>query len=176
MPNHPHGNTSWTPDKTAKVKAMLETGATAGEVALKLKLTRAAVIGKARRMGWKMASGLNCGRNAFAPKEPRPSIAPERVPNPAYKLDKRKRGMSDKREAKSRPEDRREPGSVMLRSIGLICEPVDILDLKPSHCRWPIDQGQRVMFCGAQRDGERPYCSSHAVLAFHSMASLRMRA
>ena len=175
MPNHPHGNTSWTPDKTAKVKAMLETGATAGEVALKLKLTRAAVIGKARRMGWKMASGLNCGRNAFAPKEPRPSIAPERVPNPAYKLDKRKRGMSDKREAKSRPEDRREPGSVMLRSIGLICEPVDILDLKPSHCRWPVNDSP-WMFCGAQVDGERSWCPGHARLALQSTPPLRMRA
>ena len=52
-----------------------------------------------------------------------------------------------------------------------ISEPVTILDLRESMCRWPIgDHAQSdFRFCGAKKiPGQGPYCACHSAIAFQN--------
>ena len=43
-----------------------------------------------------------------------------------------------------------------------------MLDLKPHHCRWPLNNalGGEYYFCGDQRQSGKPYCEAHTALAY----------
>lgn len=49
--------------------------------------------------------------------------------------------------------------------------PVAFLDLQPQHCRWPIDQGGAVLFCGAPKAPDCSYCAYHYRMATRSAAA-----
>ncbi len=44
-------------------------------------------------------------------------------------------------------------------------EPISLLDLCDTHCRWPIERDGATMFCGADKV-KGPYCARHARLAY----------
>ncbi len=51
-----------------------------------------------------------------------------------------------------------------------ICEPVTIMELRESMCRWPMGDPTQSEFryCGAKKlPGQGPYCSCHAGIAYH---------
>jgi GcrA cell cycle regulator len=57
-----------------------------------------------------------------------------------------------------------------------ICEPVTIMELRESMCRWPIGDPTRseFRFCGAKKlPGQGPYCSCHAGIAYHGPSDRR---
>jgi GcrA cell cycle regulator len=57
-----------------------------------------------------------------------------------------------------------------------IFEPVSIVELRESMCRWPIgDPAQsEFRFCGAKkRPGEGPYCACHAGIAYQTQHDRR---
>lgn len=43
--------------------------------------------------------------------------------------------------------------------------PVTLLELKPSSCRWPVNDGNPFLFCGAPAVSGGPYCACHAEMA-----------
>lgn len=49
-----------------------------------------------------------------------------------------------------------------------------ILDLRPSQCRWPLDDpnGGAFRFCGCERAPGRPYCAEHAKRAYVSLTKI----
>lgn len=49
-------------------------------------------------------------------------------------------------------------------------EPVDLVDLTSTTCRWPVSglMGRESIFCGAECEIERSYCTSHRLLAYQS--------
>jgi len=53
-------------------------------------------------------------------------------------------------------------------------EPVELVDLEPHQCRWPLGDGP-FLFCGAPKDGERVYCAHHAAKAFYKPATTPSR-
>jgi GcrA cell cycle regulator len=57
-----------------------------------------------------------------------------------------------------------------------ICEPVTIMELRESMCRWPIGDPAQTEFryCGAKKlPGLGPYCSCHAGIAYHGQNDRR---
>jgi GcrA cell cycle regulator len=59
-----------------------------------------------------------------------------------------------------------------------ICEPVTIMDLRESMCRWPIgDPAQsEFRYCGAKKvPGTGPYCSCHSGVAYQGHHDRRPR-
>jgi hypothetical protein len=46
---------------------------------------------------------------------------------------------------------------------------VTLLDLKPKSCRWPVNSPaprEDYYFCGAQTNGQKPYCKVHCAIAY----------
>ncbi|HUB65606.1 MAG TPA: GcrA family cell cycle regulator [Methylocella sp.] len=59
-----------------------------------------------------------------------------------------------------------------------ICEPVTIMDLRESMCRWPIgDPAQsEFRYCGAKKvPGTGPYCACHSGIAYQNHHERRQR-
>jgi GcrA cell cycle regulator len=57
-----------------------------------------------------------------------------------------------------------------------ICEPVTIMDLRESMCRWPMGDPTQSEFryCGAKKlPGQGPYCSCHAGIAYQGQHDRR---
>ncbi len=48
------------------------------------------------------------------------------------------------------------------------CNPVTLMDLGLSHCRWPLGDplGPATLFCGAKAGDIGPYCAWHAKIAY----------
>ena len=53
--------------------------------------------------------------------------------------------------------------------------PVALLDLEPHHCRWPIEQGDETIYCGADKH-TRAYCARHAALAYRPVEKRKITA
>jgi GcrA cell cycle regulator len=59
-----------------------------------------------------------------------------------------------------------------------ICEPVTIMELRESMCRWPIGDPTQseFRFCGAKKlPGQGPYCSCHSGIAYQGQHERRQR-
>jgi GcrA cell cycle regulator len=144
---------SWTPERIDLLRGLLAGGATASQAGKALGATRNAIIGKAHRMGFAMRSQNTGGFRERAPVKaarpprntpPKPRSGPTRAP-------------------------RVTPGE--MRTIALICEPVGLLDLLPTSCRWPVAEDGGHLFCGARMAGDGPYCDGHARIAFRTPAT-----
>jgi GcrA cell cycle regulator len=145
------GGSSWTPEREARaVRLFLLEGFTASEVADALGggLTRGAVIGKIRRLGYfkrqRVAPGPACGgrapRLAAACIERR--LPPQRPPIPLPPL----------------------------REVGGVGAPVTLAQLGKRDCRWPIDDPgagrmHAALFCAGPALRGSPYCAAHGALA-----------
>jgi hypothetical protein len=50
--------------------------------------------------------------------------------------------------------------------------PIRLFDLRQHHCRWPVaGDGAAVLFCGANKYGDHPYCVGHCHMAYSSLGS-----
>jgi len=140
---------TWTPEREARaVRLFLREGLTAAEVAsaLGIGFSRAAVIGKVRRLGFRkrdeaarvapLATAKPCGRNW------KRRLPPQGPPLPLPPL----------------------------REIAPTGIPCRLACLPANGCRWPIDdpgpgQMHATLFCaGPAANG--PYCTAHRALAY----------
>jgi hypothetical protein len=65
---------------------------------------------------------------------------------------------------------RREPLAVkpvVEAKTGIVCEPVTLLHVRSSHCRWILGdtRGPKTLFCGRQKYRHSSYCEPHFRLA-----------
>lgn len=123
--------------------------------------TRNMVIGRARRMGvagTAAAPVMSKGRPGMQ-RKPRDKTAPLAVKRATH-LGPHKRIALVKAPGDGfHPVEFSEP---ILDLPNLWCEPVDLLDLQPHQCRWPMDGGK---FCGLAKTvpefGRTEYCVAH---------------
>ncbi len=141
----------WKPEWIGTLEGLLADALSATAAAVKLneqfgtKFTRCSVIGRARRSGFALISGAIGGTpKSTKVKKPRTSVVRPRITAAAPKIP-------------SEPyvpiETNIPPGTVAL---------VDLED----GCKWP--SGDPALFCGALRDGDRPYCAGHCRLAYRA--------
>jgi hypothetical protein len=50
-------------------------------------------------------------------------------------------------------------------------------ELEKHHCRWPVEgDNAETFFCGANRQGDTPYCAQHYRIAYLPAGAMRSRA
>lgn len=125
--------------------------------------SRSALIGAAHRLGLKTVKGSMVGCNAPqavaspAPSAPSPmSATRERRPSRAARDLQPPMGVEHfQTPVTPLPAEPAPEGGVLL------------LDLKPQHCRWPINDGGPYRFCGAHKEaGVLPYCAHHRKMRY----------
>lgn len=165
----------WSDDRIATLKRLWDAGESASQIALEIGATsRNAVIGKIHRLGLqrseeaqratvKAAMDRRYGtgprvRPIRAPRAPAPPKPPKRVPAPILGIARNGSVFEKTRVEKSLPPI---PANIWQPLAGVT--PVSILDLKATHCRWPLElQGEEYPhFCGAMAIGGA-WCPSHA--------------
>lgn len=150
-----HDQESWSPERTERLRTMLANGASAGEAAKVLKITRNAVISKAHRSKFALKAP-NTGRpheDGVKPKPKSKAFNPERAQ------------FRPKAPTKPQPAPpvRREP----LPSLHL-----PLLELRTGDCRWPEGDGP-FTFCAQPALQLGPYCMLHARIAFQPVHERR---
>lgn len=156
----PKSRGAWTDERVAELRRMWADGVSGKGIGLALGgLCEATVYKKVQRLGLQ--------RPIAAPKAPKPRVAPKRAPAPVLAVTST--GQVFARQSQESPLTP-VPANVWAPLPGV--EPVSILDLKPTHCRWPLElQGEDFPhFCGAMAIGGA-YCPSHARKARPSAAT-----
>ena len=163
---------SWTNERIELLQKLWLEGWSASRIAGELahRITRNAVIGKVYRLGLSGRAKALPGNvpasppHHKAPRRPahRHANSPQVVGNTALALHPFVIGAAA-------------PQTV--RDVVVpISEPVTIMELRESMCRWPIgDPGQsEFRFCGAKKlPGQGPYCACHAGIAYQTQHDRR---
>lgn len=137
---------AWTSERIEALVEMRRSGMTFGQIASVLGATRSAMIGKAHRMGM-------CERKASAPKMAR---LPRRIAAPARKP------PSQRPIAFRGPP--KEPAAMPAPAADDVAR-VSLLDLEPTHCRWPCGEPTEG-FCGCPKVHGASYCEGHMARAY----------
>lgn len=160
-PSRRHG-AAWTAERLDALRQGIAEGLSCARIARLIGVSRNAVIGKVNRLG--LARGrvpTVTVERSFAPRLPRsPSAAVAR------------------REAPPRPPTQRQVLRFVRRDatpapIAFSAAACSLLDLAPRQCRWPMEDGPALTFCGRPRLDALSYCAGHAQLAYRPPAARR---
>jgi GcrA cell cycle regulator len=158
---------SWTNERIALLQKLWLEGWSASRIAAELAngITRNAVIGKVFRLGLS-------GRN---PKAAAGNVAVSPSQRPARRTTQRHAASAHivgNTALVMRPLVIEIPVPQQARKVVVpISEPVTIMDLRESMCRWPIGDPalSDFRFCGAKKiPGPGPYCACHSAIAFQN--------
>lgn len=148
----------WTDEQVATLKRLwLTDGLSASQIAKAMGggLTRSAVIGKVFRLQ--------------LPKRSKDNAALQGKVNGRRAATQRAKSFARRLAAPPPPR----PPAVAPTPVPLIPiqhDPVTILTMSRSHCRWPLSgQGADMLFCGAPRAGEH-WCSRHKPIGVRAEA------
>lgn len=148
----------WAPEHSGALRDCLSRGMSYGQAAEAInarfgtEFSRNAAVGRAKRLGLKVAPGRKV---ALRPQRPdrRPESAPkapQKVVRPA---------------APPAPAPAREPAKpVKLRCVGIKPRLLAFADLKPGDCRYPYGgdkDGEAIAFCGHPKLEGSSYCAPH---------------
>jgi len=168
---------SWTNERIELLQKLWLEGWSASRIARELAcgITRNAVIGKVYRLA---LSGRVKARSGNGPGSPPHQKAPRR---PAHRHADNPRTVSPRIAGNTalafHPFENDAPAPQTVRDVVVpIAEPVTILELRESMCRWPIgDPAQpEFRYCGAKKlPGQGPYCACHAAVAYQSQHDRR---
>lgn len=147
--------TNWTEERIADLRRLWTEGASASGIATILGgITRNAVIGKAHRLGLEPRREAMPGSGRPDASRPKP---PPRVSNPIG------RPRSVVSRLHKAPKEKTE------LTPEIVANPVQMLDLKPHHCRWPVGPvSHDMLHCGADAIDGKPYCAKHCGVAYRA--------
>lgn len=156
-----HG-AAWTAERLDVLHRGVADGLSCARIARLIGVSRNAVIGKVNRLG------IARGRT--------PTITVERSLAP--RLPRNPRVLAPRRETPPRPPTPRQVLRFVRRDatpapVALSAEACSLLDLAPGQCRWPMDAGPALTFCGRPRLAALSYCPGHAQLAYRPPAARR---
>lgn len=145
------GASPWTEERLVQLADHVLAGRSARQIAQAMGMTRSAIIGKAHRLGLPLANkhGEGGGPNPEARRERHLKLRRERH---ARLLAERGHVYKPK-PAKPAPLPPPTP-------VGAL----DLLDLGPRQCHWPVTDNAPFFFCGNATDGH-DYCPFHAARA-----------
>ena len=127
----------WTDERIAELRELNAQGLSNSKIAAAMNLTRNAVIGKKGRLGITHTHNIH-GGGARWPRAPRPKRT---TPFRRY---------VEKVETHFSPAEPPEMGVL------------DIMQLEPHHCRFPVDGAGLFFYCGVPHNNSaRPYCPFH---------------
>jgi GcrA cell cycle regulator len=160
----------WTEPAVARLRQLWANGRSAAQIAREIGgLSRAAVIGKVRRLG------LDALRAASA-HEPRSISAVPRCASVVGEITRVEKAQAQRARALARQQALR--ALVQGEALAQCPEPVaqtapptsrpcSLLQLGPDTCRWPIGDpdNENFHFCGAPPDADHVYCAHHRRIA-----------
>lgn len=152
------GAPTWTAEADAQLRQLAEQKLTATEIAFRMRASRNAVIGRARRRGIKI------GQWRSPQEEMQHGAVPKRLRSDFRRVKKRETPMlyvKDERPVRTVPQDCPPPKNLT------------ILQLRDGDCRWPVNEpslrslgeGGGYLFCALAAEGNSSYCAYHTRLA-----------
>ena len=184
---------AWDNNILKKLKALVGKGLSTSEIGKKLGLSKNAVVGKLHRMGWN-AGGTDSDvvtkkpikkveKAKVAPKKvekkaaPKPVKAVKKLPKVATKAEPKKEIKKVEKPA-VKPEVKVEaPKKARGHAIAgkglsvhqrMVQHALEMANLKPGQCRWPIGDpdSEGFHFCGRPVFVGKPYCYEHCKQAY----------
>ncbi|MCI0467333.1 MAG: GcrA cell cycle regulator [Beijerinckiaceae bacterium] len=161
---------SWTNERIELLQKLWLEGWSASRIAAELShgVTRNAVIGKVYRLGLSGRAKAAAAAVPASPSRHRPDKSDRRPGNRQASSPP----IAGNTALAMLPFAVEAPAPQRVREVVVpISEPVTILELRESMCRWPIgDPAQpEFRYCGAKkRPGLGPYCACHSSIAFQS--------
>ena len=178
---------SWTDERIDLLQKLWLQGMSASRIASELAngLTRNAVIGKVYRLG--LSGRVKEAAEAGAPqplhkhaarphaRQPTSQRAQSRVAQSSATFVRGNTALAVQPIAYEAPVRNKEVARHS-EVVVPITEPVTILELRDSMCRWPIGDPTQAdfRFCGARKTpGDGPYCGCHAAIAYQPQPDRR---
>jgi GcrA cell cycle regulator len=163
---------SWTDERVDLLRRLWNDGLSASQVAAELGpgITRNAVIGKIHRLG--------LAERAKTPNAQRPRAAKPSRQHPSPRGQGPTVMGNVALAFAPRPLTAPAPRLMAEEVVVPISERVTLMELREAMCRWPIGDPttSEFRFCGAKSpDGQGPYCSHHARLAYQPAQDRRRR-
>lgn len=152
------GNTVWTAERIALLKAKADEGWTAARVATELGLSKNSVTGRASE------EGIHFGQGKPKPKPSKPRL---NRPSASLRFNPPQKFVAVR--PPSLPKPIEPPTEHKPRNIGFA-------RLSDKTCRWPLDDAPPFHFCGNQVDVDGPYCSWHDSVAHGRPGQTRQEA
>jgi GcrA cell cycle regulator len=166
---------SWTDERIDLLQKLWLQGMSASRIARELAdgLTRNAVIGKVYRLGLsgRVKEPAAGGVQPLPKPAPRAPAARQAAQRPQTRVAHGNSAFVRGNAALAiQPVAYAAPAPVAREEVVVpIVEPVTILDLRDSMCRWPLGDPTQAefRFCGARKTpGDGPYCRCHAAIAY----------
>lgn len=179
----PRHEGAWTDDRVGRLKKLWGEGWSAARIAgdLGLGVTRNAVIAKIHRLGLsnrpnaaaptRLPPGRPARISAPAPTLPAPKAPAVKKKHESVKASTRLIAAGEAPAEGIRPPQDLRPDPVIGR------EPLrlDLMELGPGHCRWPLGKVAPFTFCGLRKFEESPYCREHHSIAHPAPTALSQK-
>lgn len=151
--NRPH---RWPDERTAKLRELVAAGLTSRKIAKALGgISRNGVIGKCRRLGLSL-KGEQSNQWTAAEKPAKP----KRPPATRLKPGPRPAGLEQKQAAGALLPPWHVVAAEAWKRLPW-SKPVELVNLSPDGCRWPIGEHSPYLFCNRFVVNGRPYCCTH---------------
>ncbi len=157
---------SWNDERVESLRKMWMDGLSASQIAAELGngITRNAVIGKVHRLG---LSG-RVKAPSSAPSRPRIQ-QPRPARNPAQRRPSGGGGIQGNTALAYSYRPQTAPAPKPVEDVVVpMCDPVTIMDLRETMCRWPLGDPSTSEFryCGGKSDVGVSYCAYHSRMAY----------
>ncbi len=170
----------WTPAVLKRLKAYHDKGLSTAEIGNKLGFSKNAVVGKINRLGWNVeAAPVKKTVKSAAPakKVSKPAAKPAKVapkkaevakkataraetkPTPKTKVEAQKKADIKAKDSKKTATNAHQRA---------IQNALDLANLKPDQCRWPIGDtnSDSFHFCASKVHPGKSYCFEHCLQAY----------
>lgn len=188
----------WDSNMLKKLKALVGKGLSTAEMGKKLGMSKNAVVGKLNRLGWNAKATEVVEKTTVKDAKKAPKATGAKVKSPAKKATVKKYGV--KIDAKKSKVVAEKSGAVVKKSDDgknepkppvkeiktaskktkkdlalhelLIQHALQMANLKPNQCRWPIGDpdSDNFHFCGETVFSGKPYCYEHCRQAYQFTA------
>ena len=185
----------WDSGMLKKLKALVGKGLSTSEMGKKLGMSKNAVVGKLNRLGWNAKAADPTEKKSVADKKTAKSADVKKVSAKKAKAAPKKTvkdidvRVAEKKKTKAAPEKKVEKAkpAIKLPEVKtaskktkkdlalhelLIQHALQMANLKPNQCRWPIGDpdSDNFHFCGEQVFSGKPYCYEHCRQAYQFTA------
>ena len=191
-------STGWDSNMLKKLKALVGKGLSTSEMGKKLGMSKNAVVGKLNRLGWnvkatettsksKTAKPAKSVKSAAKPvaKKAKVSVKPEKSVKKVKTVAKvTVKPVKPTKTATKKAVVAEEPAKPVIKTASkknkkdlalhelLIQHALQMANLKPNQCRWPIGDpdSDNFHFCGETVFTGKPYCYEHCRQAYQFTA------
>ena len=154
---------AWTPELVKELKRLWSKGLTTVEIGNRLGMSKNAIVGKAHRLGLE-------SRPSPIKREKKKEVVIEKIeeikPTPENKVEEDVFTES----ASFPPEEilKAEPIEETPKTKKRKYKGVQLVDLKPTSCRWPLGDPKDAdfCFCGQECAEGKIYCEEHCAVAY----------